>query len=202
MPSDVNGPVALSTDQLLWSAYVSAAESAPASCHIPVTLIAAIGEVESSSLRGRTLDARHDVVPRVIGPALSGGGFAAIRDTDGGRLDGDTVWDHAVGPMQFIPSSWRALGVDGNGDGVADPQNIEDATHTTALYLCSGGKDLTRAADVARAVLSYNHSQRYLATVTGLMAAMSSGTPRMWPITRTGICWAYSAAASPSLARA
>ncbi len=176
VPADVNGPMALTKDQILWAAYVSAAKAAPASCHLPVTLVAAIGEVESSSLRGRSLDALHNVVPKVVGPALNGAGFASIRDTDGGRLDGDPVWDRAVGPMQFIPSSWRALGVDGNGDGVADPQNIEDATRSTAFYLCSGGKDLSRSGDVARAVLSYNQSQRYLATVTGLMAAMTSGT--------------------------
>lgn len=170
-----NGPASLTTDQLLWAAYVSAAKGAPTSCHMPVTLLAAIGEVESSSLRGRSLDARHDVVPPVIGPALSGNGFAAIRDTDGGRLDGDPVWDHAVGPMQFIPGTWRAWGSDGNGDGVADPQNIEDATLSAARYLCAGGRDLSRAADLARAVLSYNGSQRYLATVIGLMDAVTSG---------------------------
>ncbi|GAA2159718.1 transglycosylase protein with SLT domain [Humibacillus xanthopallidus] len=170
-----NGPASLTTDQLLWAAYVSAAKGGPTSCHMPVTLLAAIGEVESSSLRGRSLDARHDVVPPVIGPALSGNGFAAIRDTDGGRLDGDPVWDHAVGPMQFIPGTWRAWGSDGNGDGVADPQNIEDATLSAARYLCAGGRDLSRAADLARAVLSYNGSQRYLATVIGLMDAMTSG---------------------------
>ncbi|HET7798809.1 MAG TPA: lytic transglycosylase domain-containing protein [Humibacillus xanthopallidus] len=168
-------PAALTTDQLLWAAYVSAVKGVPASCHLPVTLLAAIGEVESSSLRGRTLDAHHDVVPPVIGPALSGNGFASIRDTDGGRLDGDPVWDHAVGPMQFIPSTWRAWGADGNGDGVADPQNIEDATLTAARYLCAGGRDLSRASDLAQAVLSYNGSQRYLATVIGLMDAVMSG---------------------------
>jgi membrane-bound lytic murein transglycosylase B len=168
-------PAALTTDQLLWAAYVSAAKGVPASCHLPVTLLAAIGEVESSSLRGRSLDARHDVVPPVVGVALNGNGFAAIRDTDGGRLDGDPVWDRAVGPMQFIPSTWRAWGADGNGDGVADPQNIEDATLTAARYLCANGRDLSRASDLASAVLSYNGSQRYLATVIGLMDAVTSG---------------------------
>ncbi len=44
---------------------------------MPVALLAAIGEVESSSLRGRSLDARHNVVPPVIGVALNGIGFAA-----------------------------------------------------------------------------------------------------------------------------
>ncbi|HET8987765.1 MAG TPA: lytic transglycosylase domain-containing protein [Humibacillus sp.] len=176
VPADAsNSPVALTKEQLLWVAYTSAVKGAPASCHVPVTLLAAIGEVESSSLRGRSLDARHNVVPPVIGPALNGNGFAAIRDSDGGRLDGDPVWDRAVGPMQFIPGTWRAWGADGNGDGVADPQNIEDAKLAAARYLCAGGKDLSRPADLARAVLSYNGSQRYLATVTGLMNQITSG---------------------------
>ena len=173
VPDGSNGPAGLTKDQILWAAYVSAAASVPASCRMPVTLLAAIGEVESSSLRGRSLDARHDVVPAVIGPALNGSGFASVRDSDRGRYDGDPVWDRAVGPMQFIPSSWRALGVDAGGDGVADPQNIEDATMSAALYLCAGGKDLSRSADLTRAVLSYNNSERYLATVTGLMHAIS-----------------------------
>ena len=176
VPADsANGPAALTKEQLLWAAYTSAAKAAPASCRMPAILLAAIGEVESSSLRGRSLDARHNAVPPVIGVALNGNGFAAIRDSDGGRLDGDPVWDRAVGPMQFIPGTWRGWGADGNGDGVADPQNIEDATLAAARYLCAGGKDLSRPSDLARAVLSYNGSQRYLATVTGLMNQITSG---------------------------
>ncbi|GAA2495826.1 lytic murein transglycosylase [Terrabacter carboxydivorans] len=163
-----------SKDEIIWAAYASAARR-QSSCHIPVMLLAAIGEVESSSLRGRTLDASHDASPPVIGPALSGGAFSAIRDTDGGRWDGDPVWDHAVGPMQFIPATWRLWGADGNGDGVADPQNIEDAALAAADYLCAGGRDLSRPADLQAAVLSYNHSQRYLATVLGIVQAVDSG---------------------------
>jgi hypothetical protein len=165
---------ALTKDEIIWAAYESAAQR-QSSCHIPVMLLAAIGEVESSSLRGRSLDASHDAVPPVRGPALSGGSFSAIRDTDGGRWDGDPVWDRAVGPMQFIPGTWRLWGADGNGDGVADPQNIEDAALAAADYLCAGGRDLSRPADLQAAVLSYNHSQRYLATVLGIVRAVDSG---------------------------
>ena len=67
------------------------------------------------------------------------------------------------------------LGVDGSGDGVADPQNIEDAALTAARYLCAAGTDLSRPSGLARAVLSYNGSQRYLTTVTGLMDQVTSG---------------------------
>ena len=167
-----NGP--LSKEQIIWSAYTAAAAK-KSSCRIPVMLLAAIGEVESSSLRGRRLDASHDAVPPVRGPALTGSGYAAIRDSDGGRYDGDPVWDRAVGPMQFIPATWRIWGADGNGDGIRDPQNIEDAALAAANYLCAGGRDLSQAADLRAAVLSYNHSQRYLSTVVGIIRAVTSG---------------------------
>lgn len=173
-PKATTNQTRLSDDEIIWAAYASAVER-ERSCHLPVMLLAAIGEVESSSLRGRMLDATHDAVPPVRGPALSGGAFSAIRDTDGGRYDGDPVWDRAVGPMQFIPGTWRIWGADGNGDGVADPQNIEDAALAAAGYLCAGGRDLSRPADLQAAVLSYNHSQQYLSTVLGIMQAVDSG---------------------------
>ena len=75
--------------------------------------------------------------PHILGPVLNGlGGVGAIRDTDGGRYDGDAVWDRAVGPMQFIPGTWAGYGADGNGDGVRDPNNIDDAALQRALPLC------------------------------------------------------------------
>ena len=160
---------------ILGEAYRKASDSLSDRCHLPFALLMAIGEVESSSLRGRKLDAGHNVVPPVLGPQLSGGGFAAIGDTDGGRLDGDPVWDRAVGPMQFIPGTWRLWGADGNGDGVADPQNIEDAALAAGRYLCAGGRDLSRQADLEAAILSYNHSRRYLATVLDLYDSVMSG---------------------------
>ncbi|MGG7381593.1 lytic transglycosylase domain-containing protein, partial [Escherichia coli] len=87
------------------------------------------------------------VSPRITGPPLDGNGVASIPDSDGGRWDGDTTWDRAVGPMQFLPGTWRTLGRDGNGDRVADPNNLFDAAVSAAGYLClSGGGDLTDQA--------------------------------------------------------
>lgn len=160
---------------VLGAAYQKAADALSDRCHLPSALLMAIGEVESSSLRGRRLDTDHDVVPPVVGPALAGGRFAAIRDTDGGRLDGDPVWDRAVGPMQFIPGTWRLWGADGNGDGVADPQNVEDAALAAGRYLCAGGRDLSRPADLEAAILSYNHSRQYLAAVLDLHDSVMGG---------------------------
>ena len=170
VPSVSDGPAPVTTEQVLWAAYVSAAQ-AQGSCNLKPMLLASIGEVESSSLRGRTLDPFHDAVPPVVGPALTGGAYARIHDTDGGALDGDPNWDHAVGPMQFIPATWRIWGADGSGDGVADPQNVEDAALAAARYLCAGGRDLSRDADRRAAVRSYNHSGRYVATVLALYAS-------------------------------
>jgi hypothetical protein len=148
---------------VLLKAYRSAVAGSPESCHLPVSLLAAIGQVESGSLVGRPVDAQHRTA--VFGPVLDGNGFAAIPDTDHGAWDGDTRWDRAVGPMQFIPSSWRMFGVDADGDGIANPQDVEDAAASTAAYLCYGGRDLTDPAALRSAVLSYNHSAAYLRLV-------------------------------------
>ncbi|MDX6299254.1 MAG: hypothetical protein QOF53_468, partial [Nocardioidaceae bacterium] len=144
---------------VLLDAYRSAVATAPQACNLPVSLLAAIGEVESGSLVGRSIDAHHRTF--VLGPVLDGNGFAAIPDTDNGRLDGDTRWDRAMGPMQFVPSTWETFGVDGDGDGVADPQNVYDAAASAAGYLCYGGRDLSQPAMLSAAILSYNHSAAY-----------------------------------------
>lgn len=137
-----------------------------ASCSLGWNTLAAIGQIESrhGSYGGSKLGDDGVVSPRVIGPALDGKGFASIPDTDGGALDGDTKWDRAVGPMQFIPSTWKLYGADGNGDGVKDPHNIDDASLAAARYLCArGGMD--SAGGWRSAVIGYNRSEQYIADV-------------------------------------
>lgn len=113
-------------------------------CGLGWNTLAGIGFVESEhgAISGGTIAQNGSAVPRIVGIPLDGRRTDAIRDTDGGALDGDAVWDRAVGPMQFIPSTWAVWGSDGNGDGAADPQNIDDAAYSAARYLCSTGGDL------------------------------------------------------------
>jgi hypothetical protein len=144
-------------------------------CHLPVPLLAAIGKVESGHARGGRVDANGTAVPPILGPVLNGAGFAAIPDTDHGVLDGDPVWDRAVGPMQFIPSTWRRWAVDGNHDGIADPENVYDASLAAARYLCADGRDLSTAAGTQSAILSYNYSDAYLRLVSAWLAAYQGG---------------------------
>jgi hypothetical protein len=135
--------------------------------HLPWSVVAGIGRLESNHGRFRGSAARFtpsgDVAPEILGPALDGRpGFAAIHDTDGGSFDRDRVWDRAVGPMQFIPSTWKSVGRDGSGDGTANPHNLFDAALTTAAYLCSAGGDLADPAQLRRAIFAYNHSAAYV----------------------------------------
>ncbi|MEU1491079.1 lytic murein transglycosylase [Streptomyces sp. NPDC005776] len=136
-----------------------------AACRLPWQLLAAIGKVESGQARGGRVDAQGTTFSPILGPALNGQGFALIKDTDNGAYDGDATHDRAVGPMQFIPSTWETWGQDGNADGRRDPNNIYDAALAAGRYLCAGSRDLALAADLDRAVLSYNHSEEYLRTV-------------------------------------
>ncbi|MEU2247704.1 lytic transglycosylase domain-containing protein [Streptomyces sp. NPDC019224] len=147
-----------------------------AACRLPWQLLAAIGKVESGQARGGRVDAQGTTLSPILGPALDGNGFALIKDTDDGAYDGDRTHDRAVGPMQFIPSTWATWGQDGNGDGRKDPNNVYDAALAAGRYLCAGSRDLSLAADLDRAVLSYNHSAVYLRTVRSWFTYYNRGT--------------------------
>ncbi|MFF8841619.1 lytic transglycosylase domain-containing protein [Streptomyces sp. NPDC015127] len=150
------------------------ARSAPG-CGLRWQLLAAIGQVESGQARGGRVSADGTTLTPILGPRLDGNGFALIRDTDGGRHDGDTAYDRAVGPLQFIPSTWANWGADGNGDGLRDPGNVFDAALAAGRYLCAGGRDLSAAGDLDRALLGYNHSTAYLLTVRAWFAYYLDG---------------------------
>ncbi|MFF1832619.1 lytic murein transglycosylase [Streptomyces sp. NPDC058231] len=145
-------------------------------CRLPWQLLAAIGKVESGQAGGGRVDARGDTLTPILGPVLNGAGFADIPDTDDGVYDGDRTYDRAVGPMQFIPSTWAHWGKDGNGDGRRNPSNIYDAALAAGYYLCAGPRDLSVKADLDRSVLSYNHSDTYLRTVLSWLEFYRKGT--------------------------
>ena len=139
-------------------------------CHLPWWLLAGIGRVESGhgTFATSVLDPGGTARPSIIGIALDGGNSTAvITDSDGGVLDGDLRSDRAVGPMQFIPSTWARYAADGNGDGVADPQNLYDAAHAAGRYLCTAAGDLSTDAGVHRGIYAYNHSDAYVSKVLG-----------------------------------
>lgn len=150
------------------AAYGRASLGAPDGCALGWSTLAGIGWVESQH---GTIDDRillpdgHSDEP-VLGPALDGQEFAAIRATARSTaLHGNPTWDHAMGPLQFIPSTWWTWGRDGDGDGTADPYDIDDAAASAAAYLCHDGHDLTTAGGWNAAVFSYNHDNAYVVAV-------------------------------------
>jgi Transglycosylase SLT domain len=89
----------------------------------------------------------------------------------------------AVGWMQFMPATWRALGADADGDGRRDPWDRADAILAAAAYLRAAGAD----TDPRRALLAYNHADWYVADVLAprrLAAApddVIAALTRAWP---------------------
>jgi membrane-bound lytic murein transglycosylase B len=175
-------PLAADTDLAAWSTGVATAQDLPArvvraygaaeiaqrratpQCRLSWATLAGIGRVEShhGTSGAAEVDADGVARPPIIGVALDGSaGVRAIADTDGGRLDGDATQDRAVGPMQFLPMTWAKYGADGNGDGVRDPQQIDDAALATAQYLCDEGRDTASGPGWWQGVLTYNNSVPY-----------------------------------------
>ena len=127
------------------------------------SVLAGVGKIESDHARlgGATMGPTGDVAPRIIGPPLDGSdGVRLIPDTDGGLYDDDPVLDRAVGPMQFLPSTWEAVGIDASGSGVADPHNAIDAVHSAAIYLCD--RDANDPDRLRQALFGYNNSWTYV----------------------------------------
>ncbi|MEV6069550.1 lytic murein transglycosylase [Nocardia sp. NPDC052001] len=167
------GTGALGIPELVLAAYRNAElalESSTPGCGLPWNLLAGIGRIESLHASGGRTDAAGTTISPIYGPALDGTlpGNEVIKATNGGYV-------RAVGPMQFLPSTWVNYASDGNGDGVSDPNNVFDAALAAGKYLCSGGLDLRDPAQQLRAVLRYNNSMSYAANVLSWSNAYKTG---------------------------
>jgi hypothetical protein len=141
-------------------------------CHLAWTTLAGIGWVEShnGTIGGRTLEADGRPDRPITGVELDGSGkVAEVPDGAGG-------FQHALGPMQFIPSTWQTWASDGDGDGVADPQDLDDAAYAAGRYLCASGGDLSTATGWSAAIFSYNHSDDYVRAVYDAAKAYADRT--------------------------
>ncbi|WP_225080815.1 C40 family peptidase [Streptomyces sp. CoT10] len=134
-------------------------------------ILAGIAKVESNHAVGRNIADNGDIRPKIYGVLLngsgSGGNTTVFPDTDGGKWDGTASGERAVGPFQFLPSTWEGIGEDANGDKRTDPHNADDAALGAAVYLCGNGRDLTKRAQLKAAIWQYNHSSEYVANVLG-----------------------------------
>ncbi|MGW5637640.1 C40 family peptidase [Streptomyces sp. NPDC003832] len=134
-------------------------------------VLAGIAKAESNHAVGRAVSARGDIRPKIYGVLLNGSGqggnTTVFPDTDNGKWDGTADGERAVGPFQFLPSTWEGVGKDAGGDGTADPHNADDAALGAAVYLCGNGRDLTQRPQLKAAIYQYNHSQAYVSNVLG-----------------------------------
>ena len=104
--------------------------------------------------------------------------LAAIHEIENGfsPQGGPTSSAGAVGPMQFLPSTWAVYGQDGNGDGKKDINNVWDAIFGAANYLhASGLRPGATEAQVRNAILAYNHSDAYVSEVLAKAAVYNAG---------------------------
>jgi membrane-bound lytic murein transglycosylase B len=149
-------------------------------CHLRWNTLAGIGWIESQhgTVGGRTLGEDGRSSPSILGPALDGSaGTAAIHATPGSTSwHDDHVWEHAVGPLQFLPVTWDRWGTDADGDGVADPHDLDDAALAAGRYLCANGHDLATDAGWTAAVHSYNHDLDYVLAVAAAANAYADRT--------------------------
>lgn len=93
----------------------------------------------------------------------------AVHTVETGRSGSTAVTSYAgaQGPMQFLPSTWRRYGVDGNGDGIKDINNVEDAIFGAAAYLKACGYP-----NVQKALWGYNPSTSYYNKVMGVARSL------------------------------
>ncbi|WP_082392850.1 lytic transglycosylase domain-containing protein [Nocardia arizonensis] len=180
-PVAATGPGVVSVPAAAVAAYRNAADilaDEQPGCHLTWTLLGGIGRIESDHAFGGAVDESGTTTKPIYGPSLDGStaGNAVIADTDDGAVDGLADHDRAVGPMQFIPGTWRHYAADGNGNGIADANNLFDAALGAGRYLCDGGLDMADGDQRTRAILRYNNSMAYVMNVMAWEEAYRTGS--------------------------
>ena len=137
---------------------------------VPWQLVAAIGWVASGHGRdGAGFDpTTATFTPPIIGPARDGrDSRPVVRVPVGGSAwHPDPVFDHPVGLMQLLSAVWSRHGVDGSGDGRADPHDANDAIATVTAMLCDGAPDpyertVARVVERADVTVVLDTARRY-----------------------------------------
>ncbi len=130
-------------------------------CKIDWALLAAVGWVETQHgvLGGSVLTDAGVMDVAIFGPALSS------NDSDVGEFDERADVDRPVGPLQFLPRIWSVVGVDADGDGRRDPQNINDAALGLAVFLCAGSENLSKPDGIVTALGRFNRVEGYAQAV-------------------------------------
>lgn len=153
------------------------AEALP-TCHLEAALLAGIGRVETD--HGHIGDWRLGTAavmrPYLIGaPAPDATHLVPeLADTDGGTWDRDSAADHPLGPLQIAPSLWQQAAVDGDGDGLRRPYDMDDAALALGVALCSRDADLASAAARAAALRTLNDRPAYVKAVEAYRVAYAA----------------------------
>ncbi|HEY2505495.1 MAG TPA: lytic transglycosylase domain-containing protein [Streptosporangiaceae bacterium] len=94
--------------------------------------------------------------------------IAQIESGDGANVGPSTAG--ALGPMQFLPSTWAVWGIDAFGQtGQPNIMNPYDAVPSAARLLCADGA-ATGGKSLAQAIFDYNHAHWYVTDVLALAA--------------------------------
>jgi hypothetical protein len=139
-----------------------------AKAHLDITRAAQVDQSEISAYATQTIPATYlDLYRRaaVTCPGLPWtvlAGIGTVETGNGTNVHKSTAG--AIGPMQFIPSTWAMYGYDANGDGKANIHDPTDSVFSAARYLCAAGAGLG-GQSLDNAIFSYNHAWWYVREV-------------------------------------
>jgi membrane-bound lytic murein transglycosylase B len=146
----------------------SATSPATASTLPAATAPASAGPVAATTARLAAAGLRPDYAALYLDVQAKTGTpwqlLAAVHKIETGQRGTTTVTSYAgaQGPMQFMPGTFRAYAMDGDGDGAKNITDLEDAMLTAGRYLAAGGAD---KGNYPKALYNYNHSNTYVANV-------------------------------------